>query len=99
SRFSLDDVKESAAKISPRTIEAALVESRANFDLSGRQLFELANAKVPSNVIDLLVALSYPDRFVVERTPRPSGYSGGAGFPIDPFAGPFSPFGSSGFGY
>lgn len=68
--LSLDDVKEASAKVSPRTLEAALVETRSTFELSGKRLIELQNAGVPASVTDLIVALSYPDRFVVERTAR-----------------------------
>src|SRR4030095_14414455 len=64
----LDDVKEASAKVSPRALEAALVETRASFNLSSKRLLELQAAGVPASVVDLMVALSYPDRFVVERT-------------------------------
>src|SRR5262245_40408995 len=66
----LGDVKEASAKVSPRAVEAALVETNARFDLTSRELIDLDAAKVPANVIDLVVALSYPERFVVERTSR-----------------------------
>jgi hypothetical protein len=61
-------VKEASAKVSPRALEAALVETRASFNLSSKRLLELQAAGVPASVVDLMVALSYPDRFVVERT-------------------------------
>jgi hypothetical protein len=35
--------------------------------LSGRDLLSLQDANVPASVTDLIVALSYPERFVVER--------------------------------
>jgi uncharacterized membrane protein YgcG len=66
--LTLDDVKEASAKVSPRALEAALVETRASFDLTSKRLLELQAAGVPATVVDLIVALSYPDRFVVERT-------------------------------
>jgi hypothetical protein len=92
SRYTLDDVKEGIAKVSPRVVEAALVETRSGFRLSSRQLIELADAHVPADVIDLIVALSYPERFVVERTVRrePSAFSSTDPFfvgPSDYFAG------------
>ena len=68
SPLTLDDVKEAAAKVSARTLEAALVETGSSFDLSGKDLLSLQDAKVPGSVTDLIVALSYPKRFVVERT-------------------------------
>jgi hypothetical protein len=68
--LSLDDVKEASAKVSARALEAALVETGSSFDLSGRDLLSLQDAGVPDSVTDLIVALSYPDRFVVERAAR-----------------------------
>jgi hypothetical protein len=66
--LTLEDVKEASAKVSPRAIEAALVETRASFDLTGKRLLDLQAGGVPASVVDLMVALSYPDRFVIERT-------------------------------
>jgi hypothetical protein len=69
-RYTLDDVEEGISRVSPRVVEAALMETKAGFRLSSRQLIELADAHVPANVIDLIVALSYPEHFVVERRDR-----------------------------
>jgi hypothetical protein len=66
--LTLDDVKEASANVSPRALEAALVETRASFTLSSKRLLDLQAAGVPSSVVDLMVALSYPDRFVIERS-------------------------------
>ena len=68
--LTLDDVKEASTKVSPRALEAALVETRASFDLTSKKLLELQAAGVPATVVDLMVALSYPDRFVIERNAR-----------------------------
>ncbi len=56
--------------MSARALEAALVETGSSFDLSGKDLLSLQDAKVPGSVTDLIVALSYPDRFIVERRAR-----------------------------
>lgn len=92
SRLTLEDVKEATAKVSPRAVEAALVETRASFNLTSRQLIDLDDAHVPANVIDLMVALSYPQHFVVERTarPEPSGYLASDPFLFSPFDVPFA---------
>jgi hypothetical protein len=115
SNLSLDDIKEASTKTVPRALEAALVETSAGFFLTGRQLVDLDNAGVPDSVTDLIVALSYPEQFVVERTARSSG--GGGTFINDPFGlgwafgypvwyddflySPYyySPFGYSRYGY
>jgi hypothetical protein len=68
--LTLDDVKEASGKVSPRALEAALVETGSSYDLSGKDLVALQDADVPASVTDLIVALSYPDRFVVERQAR-----------------------------
>ena len=85
SSLSLDDVKEASGKVAVRALEAALVETNTGFDLEGRSLVDLDNAGVPDSVIDLLVALSYPDRFVVERRLSSTSGGGGTTFINDPF--------------
>jgi hypothetical protein len=76
-----DDVKEASAKVAALALEAALIESNAGFNLTASTVINLDDAGVPGRVIDLMVALSYPDRFVVER----SRAGGGGGFANDPF--------------
>jgi uncharacterized membrane protein YgcG len=96
--LTLDDVKEASAKVTPHALEAALVETNASFALSSQRLIELDEARVPEQVIDLMVALSYPKRFVVERTARVD--VGPAPLGIDPLGlGWFGyPLWSDGFG-
>jgi len=65
--FTLEDVKEAHTKVSPAVLEAALAETGARFALSARDLIALDDAGVPGNVIDLMIAASYPERFQVER--------------------------------
>ena len=72
--FSIDDVKEASAKVTPLVLQAALVESRARFPLNGRTMLDLDRAGVADEVIDLMVALSYPERFRINRL-RTSGGS------------------------
>jgi hypothetical protein len=84
SSLSLDDVKEASGKVAARALEAALVETGAGYDLKASQVVELDRAGVPDTVIDLIVALSYPERFVVERRSSSSGGGGGT-FINDPF--------------
>jgi hypothetical protein len=76
-KLSIADVKEAAGKVAPEVLQAALLELRSGFDLNGKTLIDLDNSGVPRGVIDLMVALSYPQRFIVER---PSGgYAGMSG--------------------
>lgn len=89
SAWTVADVKEASARLMPETVQAALVELEARFDLKGRQLIELDDAGVPDSVIDLMVALSYPDKFIVEHPvsagPLPYGDGYGFGYPYDRF--------------
>ena len=100
--LTLDDIKEASAKVSPRALEAALVETRASFDLSSTRLLDLNAAGVPASVIDLMVALSYPDRFVIERSASvdramapiindPFAFGWGLGYPWSDIYGFYSP--------
>jgi hypothetical protein len=86
--LTIDDVKEASGKVSRSAVEAALIASNARFDLNSRRLVDLDDAGVPDTVIDLMVALSYPERFVVERA-----NTGGSGSFFDPIGNSY--FGSS----
>jgi hypothetical protein len=100
SRLTFDEVKEAGSRVSSGALEAALIETLAGFDLSGKKVMELASAGVPEPVIDLLVALSYPDKFVIQRLAQVSP-SGQTTFARDPFMiGPFAtPFFYDGYYY
>ncbi len=71
----LSAVREAAAKSDPRLVEALLTETEPRLQIDRDTLVALDDAGIDSGVIDLLVALAYPERFVVER--RRSGGSGG----------------------
>jgi hypothetical protein len=65
-RLSLEDVTEASAKVASQAVEAAIVESQSRFNLNSRALVQLADAGVSPNVIDLMVAQSFPSHFRVE---------------------------------
>ena len=93
----LDDVIEASSKIAPKAVEAMLVETHATFSLNSRALIRLQEAGVPANVTDLMVAQSFPERFVVERQANAgsfSSYSASSAYSAA-FASPyfFSPYG------
>ena len=97
-------VREAAATADPRVVEALLTETEPRLQIDRDMLVELDDAGIDSGVIDLLVALAYPERFVVER--RRSGSSGGGwsstggGFAYDPFSyGAAYPYYMTPFGY
>ena len=86
-RLQIDNVKEAARYVSPRAIEAALMETSSRFPLSARALVDLDKAGVDDSVIDLMVALSYPKSFAIRPsgpddrlTPLPPLFPGGADY-------------------
>jgi hypothetical protein len=106
-RWSIDDVIEASGKLPAEVVQAALSEVHHGFDMNKRTLVALDEGGVKPEVIDLMVALTYPKRFVVERRgggSAPTGILTGNGW-FDPMLSPmlmsgmadcFSPFG---YGY
>lgn len=61
-----DDVIEALEWVDPAAVEAMLLEGDHGFEMNADLLLRLADADVPDNVVDLMVALSYPDYFRVD---------------------------------
>lgn len=107
-RWSVPDVKEAVAEVAPEVVRATLAERGEGFRLDAEILVQLADAGVPGEVTDLMIALSYPQRFRVERgdpvrisplepqgerqTGEPVAYRGFDPFWYDPWYG-YSPYG------
>ena len=70
--MSIEDVIEASAKVQSEALEAALVEANTRYALNSRVLKQLADNGVSRNVIDLMVAQTYPDRFQVDRAGYPA---------------------------
>ena len=64
------EIAEAARKLEPAVVEAWLAESGQRFAVDAKQLVALDRAGVPARVIDLMVALSYPRVFAVNRATR-----------------------------
>jgi hypothetical protein len=60
------DFLEVVGEAGAEALEALLVERGDAYDVDGEMLVRLADAGVPGKVIDVVVALSYPDRFVLD---------------------------------
>lgn len=60
------DVVEALEHVDPAAVEAALLETDAAFEMNAELLLYLDDAGVPGQIVDLMVALSYPDYFVVD---------------------------------
>ncbi len=111
--FSIDEIIELTGKMPPEAIEAALVEMQKPFKINGKALERLADSGVAPQVIDLMVALSFPDKFTVEehsvkplQAAEERRYSAGSGyyyswspFGIWPFYDPLSPWYWNTYGY
>ena len=65
--FGVAEIAEASTKLSPAALDAALIEARPRVNVDTRTLIALDEAGVSDSVIDLMVALAYPERFVVER--------------------------------
>jgi hypothetical protein len=65
--FSVNEIIELSGTVPQEVLEAAIMEYREPFSINSKTLQRLADADVPSPVIDLMVALSFPEKFYVER--------------------------------
>jgi hypothetical protein len=93
--LSPSDIVEAHGITETAVVEALMVETQSTFELDGHALLELDDAGVPGDLIDLMVALSFPDRFVVDRSRSNVGsLSRAGGFAS---ADPWGPYGRSGF--
>ena len=89
-KWSIEDVIEASSKVPAAVVQAALTEVHHGFDLNKRTLVLLDDGGVDKGVIDLMVALTYPKRFVVQRLgggTTPTGILTGGGW-YDPMVSP-----------
>jgi hypothetical protein len=105
-----DDVIEATGKVSAETVQLWVVERGEGFALDAAALIEMADSGVPPSVIDVVVAVSYPEKFVLTEGassaagPALSGAGGGAsrlGYnrSLNPFDDSFyDPYGRYGYG-
>ena len=87
----LADVMEASHKTAARVVEALLVETEPDLNLDSQALIALDDAGIDHAVIDLLVALSYPEHFVVERRDRSGAWSSGPRAGFGGFGGFYDP--------
>lgn len=91
--WNVGDVIEASARLPADAVQAAITEDRGPYELNKKNLVAMNEAGVPEPVIDLMIALTYPQRFVVQRAGgssyAPSGISMGGGW-YDPFMSPLA---------
>jgi hypothetical protein len=63
------DVIEASHKLDSTVVEAWIVDRGQNFGVDASQIVALADAGVPGNVTDAMVAVSYPKAFAVNPSP------------------------------
>lgn len=98
--ITVDDIIEAHARTDAELARVLVAEQLYTIDLDASGLVRLADAGVPDEVIDVVVALAYPDRFAVvrdeeysPRTRRPRG-------PVGVYPGYWDPYyGSWGWGW
>ncbi|NJD20620.1 MAG: hypothetical protein FIA95_15220 [Gemmatimonadetes bacterium] len=61
----VDDVIEATRRVSPEAVKAFLAEQGSPLELSAAELVRMADAGVPDHVIDVAVAVTYPERFTL----------------------------------
>jgi hypothetical protein len=69
-RLSIENVVDAARRLDAAVLEAWLAERAEPFTIDGKGLIALADAGVPTRVIDLMVALSYPKYFAINAALR-----------------------------
>jgi hypothetical protein len=94
------DIVEAVGKVQPAAVQALIAERGDRLRLDADMLVRLAEAGVPEDVIDLTVAVSYPDRFQIsagtpEEIPSERSYRGydpyyGSGYSRWSFWNPFN---------
>lgn len=84
-QLDLNDVLEMTAAMPVEVVEAAILESDSTFDLDRDALFRIADAGVNEHLIDLMVAVSFPEQFVVDTEPSGGGDRGVYG--VSPYQG------------
>lgn len=65
--ISISDVIEAVEAVDEEVVQAVLVDYGRRFPVDAEALVRLADAGVSGETIDLIIALSYPERFVVDR--------------------------------
>ena len=70
SALRIDEVVDASAHVDGRAVEAWIAERGDPFTLDADRLISMADAGVPESVIDMVVAVSYPEHFVVDRGPE-----------------------------
>ena len=87
-------VAEAAGRLDAEAVRALVAQRREPFDLDAETLLALDEAGVPGDVIDVMVAVTYPETFVLggeEAQARPSDRVARRVY-MDPYYSPYDPY-------
>jgi len=70
SPIDINDVIEASKLVDPAAVQAWVAERHDPFQLDAKQLLRMSDAGVPSDVIDVMVAVTYPQRFHLGGPPN-----------------------------
>jgi hypothetical protein len=59
------EVDEAASRVEVGAVEMWVAVQPSGFDLDGNEILRLADSGIPASVIDVMVAVTYPDRFAL----------------------------------
>jgi hypothetical protein len=62
----IEDIEEAAGEVESKAVEAWVAARREGFDLDADELIRLADAGLPESIIDVVVAVSYPETFAID---------------------------------
>jgi len=64
--FSINEIIKLSSKVESEVLEAALLETGKSFPINSKKLRHIADSEVPARVVNLMVALSFPEKFDVQ---------------------------------
>lgn len=70
----ISDVLEASRNVDAPIVEAWIAERGQRFTMDAKQLVKLAKAGVPTRIIDVLVAVSYPNVFAINHNSHTSDF-------------------------
>jgi len=68
--LTVEDIIDVSANLTPEAVEAWVVERGDELALDSKKLVQMADAGVPESVIDLVVAVSFPNTFAINAEGR-----------------------------
>lgn len=95
----VDDVIEASRHVAPEAVRTWVVQLDERFDLDAEELIRMDDAGVPGEVIDVVVAVTYPEEFDVGQRGEPTEEADRYAEAYRPYRGGGYYGGSAYFGY